>query len=720
MCAAIGKALNRIDGAAKVTGEARYAADHVVSGMLYGSVVSSTIARGRIVSIDTRAALELPGVVLVITHENRPRPTNTLQQPLVDDRVRFSGEPVALVLAESLEAARCGSALVRIAYAPEAHNTDLRRALPHRRKPDDEDLPTWGDASRGFELAPLRLQAEFHLPPEHHNPIEMHATTAMWAADGRLTVYDKTQGSQRVRDCLASRFGFEKADLRVLNPFVGGAFGSGLTPQYQVYLAVLAALMTKRGVRVAMTREQMFTHVHRPECLQSIALGSEKDGTLKSMSVSATTATSRYGDHTESVVNWAGTAYACENANFDYAIASLDIPTPGDMRAPGAATGMNLFEIAMDELACLSDMDPLELRMRNYSDMDAMSGKPFSSKALMSAYREGAARFGWQLRTHRPGSMKDGSELIGWGMATGIWETFTMDTAARVRIGAGGGIEVESATSDIGPGTYTLMAQVAADSLAVPLERISVRLGDSDLPKAPIQGGSATAASVGAAVHLACRSLQSKLFEAARGLPRSALGNATPEQVRFEEGSIRVEGDPRRAIAYEDILRARAMPSLEALETAKSKEPRNHARNCHSAVFVEIRVDPELPVVRVTRLVCAVAAGRIINPKAARSQIIGAAVMAIGMALHEQTVTDHRSGRFITRNFVDYHIPAHADVPDIEVIFVNEPDALASPLGAKGVGEIGTVGTAAAIANAIFHATGKRIRDLPLTLEKLL
>jgi xanthine dehydrogenase YagR molybdenum-binding subunit len=717
MCAAIGEALNRIDGAAKETGEALYAADHVVSGMLYGSVVSSTIARGRILSIDARAALDLPGVVLVITHENRPRPANSRQQPLVDDRVKFSGEPVALVLAESLEAARCGSALVQIAYAREPHNTDLRRALPHRRKPDDDDLPTWGDASRGFELAPLRLRAEFHLPPEHHNPIEMHATTAVWEADGRLTVYDKTQGSQRVRDYLASRFGFEKADLRVLNPFVGGAFGSGLAPQYQVYLAVLAALMTKRCVRVAMTREQMFTHVHRPECLQSVALGSEKDGTLKFMSVSATTATSRYGEHTESVVNWAGTAYACENANFDYAIASLDIPTPGDMRAPGAATGMNLFEIAMDELAYLSDIDPLEFRVRNYSDMDAMSGKPFSSKALMSAYREGAARFGWRLRTHRAGSMKDGSELIGWGMATGIWETFTMDTAARVRIGAGGGIEVESATSDIGPGTYTLMAQVAADGLSVPLERITVRLGDSDLPTAPIQGGSATAASVGAAVHLACKSLRSKLFEAARGLPGSVLGNAT---VRFEAGSIRVEGDPQRAIAYEEILRACALPCLEALETAKSMDPGSHARNCHSAVFAEIRVDPELPVVRVTRLVCAVAAGRIINPKAARSQIIGGAVMGIGMALHEETVTDHRLGRFITRNFVDHHIPAHADVPDIEVIFVNEPDALASPLGAKGVGEIGTVGTAAAVANAVFHATGKRIRDLPLTLDKLL
>jgi xanthine dehydrogenase YagR molybdenum-binding subunit len=550
--------------------------------------------------------------------------------------------------------------------------------------------------------------------------MEMHATTVVWQGDGRITVYDKNQGSQNVRDYIAGVFGFRAKNVRVLNPFVGGAFGSGLRPQYQVYLAVLAAKKLKRSVRVGMTRQQMFTHVHRPECLQAVWLASTRDGRLTGIMNSATTATSRYENHTETVVEWGARAYACENAALDYAVAPVDIPTPGDMRAPGAATGMNLFEIAMDELAYAANVDPLELRIVNYSDSDAMHGTPYTSKALMSAYREGAARFGWERRSQAPRSMKDGTELVGWGVATGIWEALMMEATASAALGANGHLEVASATSDIGPGTYTMMTQVAAATLGLPVEQITVRLGDSDLPKAPVEGGSFTAASVGAAVQLACRSVGKKLFSAARRIKGKPLGDATIDDVEFIDGAIRVRGDPSRAVSFGEIMRATGKPSIEAKETAKPDDDGSKARNCHSAVFAEVKVDAELGVARVTRIVYAVAAGRIINPQTARSQILGGVIMGLGMALHEESVMDHRIGRFMTHNLADYHVPVHADIPVIDVIFVNEPDPEVSPLGVKGVGEIGGVGTAAAIANAIFHATGKRVRQLPITIDKLL
>jgi xanthine dehydrogenase YagR molybdenum-binding subunit len=379
---------------------------------------------------------------------------------------------------------------------------------------------------------------------------------------------------------------------------------------------------------------------------------------------------------------------------------------------------MNLFEMAMDELAYTADIDPLELRIRNYTDKDANSGQPHTSKELMAAYRQGAERFGWDRRSRQPGSMVDDSELVGWGMATGVWEAMMMETSARARLSANGDLEVSSATSDIGTGTYTVMSQVAADTLGVPLHQISVRLGDSDLPEAPVEGGSAAASSVGAAVQMACQALGAKLLKAGRA-HHPALRSLKSRDVEFADGMVRAKSDPSRAVSFSDIMRAAHKQRLEAEATAKPAES-NQARNCHSAVFAEVKVDRELNVVRVTRIVCAVAAGRIINPKTARSQILGGVVMGLGMALHEETAMDHRLGRFMTHNLADYHVPVHADMPEIEVIFVHEDDPDVSPLGTKGVGEIGVVGTAAAIANAIFHATGKRIRSLPITIDKLL
>jgi xanthine dehydrogenase YagR molybdenum-binding subunit len=732
----IGAALPRVDGRLKVTGAARYAAEHPADGLLYGVVVSSSIAKGRIVSIDTAAACAVPGVVDVITHENRPHvairsrsysdaiaPSGSPLRPLYDAKIHFSGQPVALVVAETFEAALYAATLVAVEYKAARHNTDLRNALDERFAPSgsrSEPKQSRGDAPSAHNDAPVRVAGEYHLAVEHHNPMEMHATTVIWEGGGRITVYDKNQGSQNVHGYLAKVFGFRAGDVRVLNPFVGGAFGSGLRPQYQVFLAVLAAKKLERSVRVSMTRQQMFTHVHRPECLQSVSLSSDKEGKLKSMMMTATSAVSRYEAFSETLLDWAAIAYSCDNFKFDYAVAPLDIPTPGDMRAPGAATGMNLFEIALDELAYEANIDPLELRIRNYSEKDELHGLPYTSKALKSAYREGAARFGWAKRSQAPRSMKDGKELVGWGMATGIWEAMMMETAASATLGANGHLGVASATSDIGPGTYTMMTQVAAETLGIPVESITARLGDSDLPKAPVEGGSAAAASVGAAVAMACRAVAGKLFKAAKKADGEALGKAKLEDVEFVDGAVRLKSDPSRAVSYGEIMRAAGEQSIEGKATAKPSGGDKKARNTHSAVFAEVKVDEDLGVVRVTRLVSAVAAGRIINPQTARSQIIGGAVMGIGMALHEESIMDHRLGRCMTHNLADYHIPAHADVPEIDVIFVDEPDAEVSPLGVKGVGEIGIVGTAAAVANAIFHATGKRVRELPITIDKLL
>ena len=555
--------------------------------------------------------------------------------------------------------------------------------------------------------------------------MEMHASTVVWEGSGRITVHDKTQGPQNVQTYIANIFGFSTDKVRVLNPYVGGAFGSGLRPQYQVYLAVMAAKKLERSVKLVMTRQQMFTHVHRPEAIQSVRLGTDSAGKLTGMSVTATTSTSRFENNMEDVVIWGMMGYDCPNATGDYTIAPRDTYTSGDMRAPGAATGMTLFEIAMDEMAYAAGVDPLQFRLINYSDIDAMNETPYTSKALRSAYSEGATRFGWDERSMEPRSMRDGTELVGWGMATGMWDAMFSKTSASAKLSANGHLEVATATSDIGTGTYTVMTLVAADTLGLPPEQITAKLGDSDLPTSPVEGGSWAAASAGAAVKLACEAVGKQLLKAASSVEGKPLAGAGMDDVTFEGGRIILTADPAKSVSIVDAMRAAGLPSIEVEETATAGisgmiSQLRKSRHTHSAVFVEVKVDEELGVVRVTRVVSAVAAGRIISPKQARSQILGGVVMGIGMALHEESMLDHKLGRFMNHNFAEYHVPAHADIYDIDVIFVDEPDPEVTPLGVKGLGEIGIVGTAAAVANAIYHATGKRARSLPITIDKLL
>lgn len=741
--ARIGEPLNRVDGRLKVTGGARYAAEHPVADLLHGWVVSSGIAKGRITAIHEEAARAVPGVIEVITHKNRIHlpffdrsyqeqvaPPGSPFRPLYDEKIQFSLQPVALVVAQDLETARYAASLIKVDYEAAEHNTDFRiaqaeRYMPRNKRSGYQPTKNRGDVDAGFAEATHKVASTYHLNTNVHNPMEMHATTVVWEGDDRVTVYDKTQGSQNVQTYLTKVFGFKAENVRVLNPFVGGAFGSGLRPQHQCFLATLAAKMLQRSVRVEMTRPQMFSHVHRPEALQAVSLGTDDLGHLTAIRNEATSATSRYEDYMENITNWGLMAYASPNAAADYKIAPLDSSTPGDMRAPGAATGMTLFEIAMDEMAYEVGVDPLQFRLLNYCEDDAMNGTPYTSKALREAYAEGAAKFGWERRSMAPRSMQDGSELVGWGMATGMWDATFQKTSARARLSDNGDLLLETAASDIVTGTYTILAQIASDTLGVPVDQIQVKIGDSQLPKAPIEGGSWMAASAGAAIEATCLSLRKKLLTAAGKVRSSPLGSADLEDVTFDHGRIVLKSDPTKAVSFGEAMAAAEVASLEAEETVSAGisgmiSQMRKSRNTHSAVFAEVKVDEELGVVRVTRIVCAVAAGRILNAKTARSQILGGVVMGIGMALHEETFTDHRIGRIMNHDLAEYHVPANADIHDIEVIFVHEPDPEVTPMGVKGVGEIGIVGTAGAIANAIFHATGKRLRDLPMTLDKII
>jgi xanthine dehydrogenase YagR molybdenum-binding subunit len=459
---------------------------------------------------------------------------------------------------------------------------------------------------------------------------------------------------------------------------------------------------------------------HRPATIQRVALGATADGTLDAIMHEAISVTSRYEDFHRQETGWSGLLYRSATASYAHKLARLDLATSCDMRCPSAATGVYALECAMDELSAALKLDPLELRLRCYSDRDQNTDRPYSSKGLRECYRQGAKAFGWENRRPEPRSMHDGSELIGWGMATGVWDAFQAPITVRIVLTANGHAEVACATSDIGTGTYTIMAQVAADMLSLPLENISIKLGDSTLPQSPVEGGSWIAASVANGIATTSEAVREELLRLAKRMPNSPLADAAPDEVALVAGKLVSTRDARRAVSIADAMRHSAVDRIEQEKTCMPNDDGTAARNTHSAVFAEVKVDEQLGVIRVTRLVSAVAAGRILNTKTARSQIRGGLVWGIGMALHEETLIDHKFGRIMNANFAEYHVPVNADVHDIEVIFVDEPDAMINPLGVKGVGEIGIVGVAAAIANAVYHATGTRVRALPITLDKLI
>ena len=733
----IGTATSRVDGLAKVTGNAKYAAEYNTPGLAHASLVTATITKGRITRIDDSAAKAVKGVLAVLTHENRPPMADKDEaykdevapedgspyRPLYDSRIMFNGQPVALVVAETPETARYAASLVKVDYETENFVTDIfrerDRAVPVKTKEGPMAPPkTRGKPEEALAAAAIRHEAEYYTPIEHHNPMELYASTVVFEPGGKLTIYDKTQGVQNVHKYVCGVFNMTAEDVRVMSPFMGGGFGSGLRPQYQVVLAVLAARALQRSVRLVLTRAQMYELGYRPAMIQKIALGANVDGTLDAITHDAVTITSQYEDFHRQETGWSGLLYNTPNAKYAHRLAKLDLPTAADMRAPSAATALFALESAMDELAVKLKLEPLELRLRCYSDRDQNEDKPFGSKALRDCYHQGAEAFGWSKRNPEPRSMRDGGDLVGWGMSTGIWEALQVPIAVRIALTANGHAEVACATSDIGTGTYTIMAQVAADMLGLPIENISIKLGDSSLPQSPVEGGSWIATSVSNAIVTTASAVQDELLRAASKLPNSPLAGAAPGDVMLTGGKLVSKQDASRGVSIADAMRHGGLDRIVQEKTTSPDGDHSKANNTHAAHFIEVKVDEQLGVVRVTRAVSAVAAGRILNLKTGASQISGAVVWGIGMALHEETHVDHRFGRIMNADLAEYAVPVHADIHDIKVIFVEEKDD-SNPLGLKGLGEIGIVGVAGAVANAVYHATGKRVRHLPITLDKL-
>jgi len=739
----VGKPISRLEGHLKVTGSAKYAGEYDAPDLLYGYVVNSTITRGKIKSIDTSEIKKLDGVIEVFTHENKPStawfdfqyadmdaPPGKVFKPLKDNEVKYNGQPIALVVADTFEMARYAATKISVIYEDEDFETDLKTNLHKARDPKKglasmlkppPPKPT-GDFEKEYDHSFVKIDSNFSHGTEHHNPMEMYASTVIYEGKDKLKIYDKTQGTINSQMYVANVFGLKMKNVQVISPFVGGGFGSGLRPQHQLFMAVMSSLALKRNVRVTLDRAQMYMIGHRPPTLQHTKFGADENGKVNSMYHKATGETSRFEDYVEIVVNWANMLYPAENTLLEHEIVPLDVYSPLDMRAPGGSTGMHAIEVTMDEIAYQLNIDPVELRLINYSEIDKSSDKEYSSKELRNCYLQGAEKFGWDKRNPEPRSMKRGNKLVGYGMATGIWDANRIFGRAEAIMTADGKVEIKSSVTDIGTGTLTIMTQIAADELGLPIEDITFSYADSNMPFAPIQGGSFTTATVGPAVQNACQALNKKLFKKAQDLKDSVLSDVKFKDVTFKDGFIILKSNPEIKIDIQNIF---AENDGKSIKTTNSAMPNpltygKKARAVHSAVFVEVEVDEELGIIEVKRAVTAVAAGKIINPKTAESQILGGMIWGISKALHEETILDHQFGRYMNANLAEYHIPVHADIHDLEVVFVEENDQFVNDLGVKGVGEIGGVGMPPAITNAIFHATGKRIYDLPIHFDKLL
>ncbi len=721
----IGKEMSRVDGVDKVTGKAKYSAEFQFKNVAYGHIVQSEIAKGTIISIDTDSAEKAPGVLKIFTHLNALKVEDKeggMFRALQSANIVFNDQPIALVVAETLEQARYGASLVKATYESVKSVTNLEEAkLEESRRTNRNRSPVRGDPARALMDSAVTVEAEYTIPIEHHSPMELPGATAFWEGD-RLMMFDKSQGVYGVQGHLAQSFGIPPANINVVSLFVGGAFGAALRPHYYPFLTAMAARDLKRPVKVTYTRRQTFTgNGYRPDTYQKIAIGADKDGKLKSIIHESASNTSSFESFSEGSSGFGRTLYACPNYDSPYNIVATDLPTPTWMRAPGAVSGAFALESAIDEIAYKLKIDPLEFRKINYAETDPESGKPFSSKALRECFEAGAKKFGWEKRKFEPRSMRDGNLLVGWGTAIGTWGAFQAPAGVAVTLSADGTAIVGSATADIGPGTYTTMTIIAAEYLGLPPDKIEFELGDTNLPQAPSQGGSLTTASVGSAIYGAAMNIKTKLFDLELKNPNSRLQGTTAGDVEMIDGRLRVKSDKSKSVPVSEILKRNGLSEMkEIYQSTPSPERGKFTTLAHGAQFVEVKVDESLGIVKVTRVVEATACGRIINPKTSHSQEIGGVVWGIGMALTEGTQIDHRYGRMMTTNFADYHVPLNADVLSVETDFVEEVDTVVNPLGVKGMGELCLVGIPAAIANAVFHSTGKRIRDLPITPDKLI
>jgi xanthine dehydrogenase YagR molybdenum-binding subunit len=735
---AIGKPLARVDGRAKVTGGARYAAEFNQPNQAYAVIVNATAGLGRITSIDAARVARLPGVLAVITHLNAPRlaygPHKAGIDPasgerlhvLQDDQVRFYGQPVAIVVADTPDRAEHGAAASRVEYVAQRPVTDAQDPQAQSIVPQGgraEADKSRGDADGALAAAQIALDVTYDIARENHMPMEPHATIAAWNGD-RLTLWSKSQFVVNEQAEIAAIFGLPRENVQVICPFIGGAFGTSLRTWPHVTLAAIAARQVGRPVKLVLSRRQMFyTTGHRPRTLQRVALGATKEGKLTSIIHEGTGETSRHEQFVEALTAPTSFMYSCPNVRTAYRLTPLDTGTPTYMRGPGEASGLFATESALDELSYKLGIDPIELRRRNEPAIDEGDDRPFSSRSLMECYALGADRFGWAGRNPEPRSMRDGRLLIGMGCASASYPALFFPANARIRVLADGSVEVEAAASDMGPGTYTSMTQVAAETLGLPVEKVRFSLGRSDFPATPPHGGSQTMAAVGSAVRAACLAIQDELAKRAVADQRSQVFGADVDAVEWSGGRLRRKGDASPGQSYGEIVASGGGGRPVEVGASATRDPekaKQYSMHAFGAVFAEVSVDPDIGVARVRRALGVYGAGRIVNPRLATSQCIGGMVGGIGMALQERTALDGRDGRVVNAHMADYLVPVNLDVPPLEVRFVEESDPHVNPLGVKGLGEISLVGMAPAIANAIFHGTGKRLRELPIRIEHLL
>ena len=740
----LGPARNRVDGRAKVTGAAKYSVEFDVPNCAYAWPVESNIAKGTITNIDTAIAQKLPGVLAIVSHLNAPKPKepaarenrnsghgirNEERLPFADGEIHYAGQYIALVIAKTIEQARHAASLVRVTYAPERPLLAMVEAEHKAKKPSknhDENVQLkTGDVDAALADSNLtKIEEIYSTPTETHNPIEMSGTIAAWNGDDKLTVWDATQFVKGVQSIVSRAWNLPTENVQVICPFVGGAFGCKGAVWPHVIAATMASKAAGVPVKFHVRRQDMFTSTgHRTPTQQKISLAATRDGKLKAMRHVTNTLTSTVGQFTESAgARSTGVMYASPSIWVEETVFPVNISTPTFMRAPGECPGSYALECAMDELAYALNLDPVELRMINHADNHPVKGVPFSAKHLKECYRVGAEKFGWSKRNPKPKSMRDGDLLVGWGMATKTYPAHIQGAAARVTLRNDGSAVIQCATHDLGTGAYTAFTQISSEQLGIPFEKIRFELGKSDFPFGPVAGGSNSTATVGKALHDLAALFHQTLAQLSVKDPKSPLQNQKPEDVvMIEPGRLALKNDSSKSDTFVGILRRAGRDSVTVETQLKNHEAtKSFAFQSWGADFIEVKINPLLPRVQVTRAVSVINCGRVVTFKPARNQIIGGVNMGIGMALMEATEYDPLTGLPATRNLADYHVLTNADAPVIDVAFVGEPDFEFNPIGCRGIGEIGIVGAAAAVANAVFHATGKRVRDLPITPDKLI
>lgn len=707
----ISQALTRTESRAKVTGNAKYAAEYPLKDSAYGVLVTSSIAKGSIQQIDSSKAEKVAGVINVLSHLNCPLIPGYDKNPaskipifagkefklFENDQVYFNLQPVALVVADTLEVAQHAAGLVEISYQSAAHRTNMQEQVNNAVKPEKASDYTRGQAD-AWKTAPVIVNHEYHTPSQVHNPMETHSATAYWEEEDKLFIWNKTQAVKTTQQQFAQYFNLNPDDVIVHAPFVGGAFGSASRVWPHEMAAVLGAKMTNRPVKVMAARDQVFNMVgYRPYSVQRYRIGADKDGTITGISHEAFGSTSQYEQFMERILEPTKSMYNCANVETTYKLVPLDMSTPCPARGPGETSGSFAMESAMDELAYALKIDPLKLRLKNIPLIDLMNNKPWSSNYLRECLETGADKFGWSKRHQEPRSTKRNGLLVGMGMSAGIYKSERTGSSMRIKIKANGEVVIESSVSDNGQGSATIMRQIAADALGIDVKEVHLEWADSRFPFAPPQYGSHTTTSIGSAVHEAAIALKKMFLDLVPSTPLSSTVN------------------------YKAILSQNHLPELGvSFESKPGPEAEKYSGKSFCANFVEVQVNPATGEVRVTRVVSVLDSGRIINHRTAHSQVLGSVVWGIGLALMEEGIVDHRYGRYVNNNLTDYHVPVNADVPDIEVHFINKHDPFISPIGLKGLGEIGLIGFTAAVANAVYHATGKRIRKLPISPDKLI